>query len=349
MKIIHTDLHRLRAPTTELSGGELVAPFECPERVEHILAELARRGRHEVVGPDAYGLDPVLRVHDADYVAFLQTAWDEWRAAGNAGEAIPTCWPSRRMTRMRVPRHIDGKLGYYCLANETSISDGTWDAAYAAAQVALTGAALVMGGERAAFSLCRPPGHHAAQDMYGGYCFLNNAAIAAQSMRDAGAERVAVLDVDFHHGNGTQAIFYERADVLTLSLHGDPDEAFPHFLGGADETGAGDGAGFNVNYPMPPGTGYTVWAEALDAAMARIRAFGAEAVVVSLGVDTFERDPISFFKLTSDDFTDYGARLAGMDLPTLFVMEGGYAVAEIGVNTVNVLDGFSGHSSPGTP
>ena len=285
-------------------------------------------------------MDPILRIHDFDFITFLQDCWSEWQAEGFEGEAIATAWPSRRMTRNTPPRNIDGKIGYYCLASETSISGGTWEAALASAQVALTGAKLVQDGARTAFSLCRPPGHHAAQDMFGGYCFLNNAAIAAQSMRDAGAKRVAILDVDFHHGNGTQAIFYDRDDVLFLSLHGDPEDAFPYFLGGADETGDGAGKGFNVNYPLPPGCPYAKWAEALDDALRQIAGFAPDAVVVSLGVDTFERDPISFFKLTSDDFTDYGRRLAGMGLPTLFVMEGGYAVAEIGVNTVNVLDGF---------
>ncbi len=340
MKIIHTDRHRLRASKTELSGGELIAPHECPERVEHILAELRKRGHTDIVEPDDWGMGPILRVHDADFVDFLQTCWAEWKADGNAGEAIATTWPSRRMPRMKVPRHIDGKLGYYCLASETSISEGTWEAAYAAAQVAVTGAKAVKRGERAAFALCRPPGHHAAQDMFGGYCFLNNAAIAAQSFRDAGAIRVAVLDVDFHHGNGTQAIFYDRDDVFFLSIHGDPDDAFPHFLGGMDETGEGRGDGFNANYPLPPGCPYDKWSEALDDALTRIMMYSPDALVISLGVDTFERDPISFFKLTSDDFTDYGRKLGKLGLPTLFVMEGGYAVAEIGVNTVNVLEGF---------
>lgn len=340
MKTVHTEKHRLRASKTELSGGVFVTPFECPERVEHITAELTRRGHTDLIEPHDFGLDPILRVHDADYVTFLQTCWTEWQAEGFEGEALATAWPSRRMTRNQPPRNIDGKIGYYCLASETSISGGTWEAAGAAAQVALTGAKVIQNGERAAFSLCRPPGHHAAQDMFGGYCFLNNAAIAAQSLRDAGASRVAVLDVDFHHGNGTQAIFYDRADVMFLSLHGDPDDAFPYFLGGADETGEGDGQGFNVNYPLPPGCPYSKWAEALDDAIAKIAVYAPDALVISLGTDTFERDPISFFKLTSDDFTDYGRRLARLDLPTLFVMEGGYAVAEIGVNTVNVLDGF---------
>lgn len=342
MQIIHTEKHHLRASKTELTGGVLVTPYECPERVAHILAELDRRGHSAPVEPEEFGMEPILRVHDGAYVEFLRTCWQEWQAAGMAGEAIATSWPSRRMTRSIPPRDIDGRIGYYCLASETSISGGTYDAAVAAAQVALTGAKRVQDGARAAFSLCRPPGHHAAQDMFGGYCFLNNAAIAAQALRDGGAERVAVLDVDFHHGNGTQAIFYDRSDVLFLSIHGDPMDAFPYFLGGADEVGEGAGQGFNANYPLPPGCPYSIWSEALDHALERVAAFGADALVVSLGVDTFERDPISFFKLTSDDFSRYGARLAQAGLPTLFVMEGGYAVAEIGVNTVNVLEGFEG-------
>jgi acetoin utilization deacetylase AcuC-like enzyme len=342
VQIVHTEKHRLRDARSELCGGELVAPFEKPARVEMILARIAEVGAGPVAAPAEHGLGPAERVHDRAYLDFLATAWTRWTAAGYAGEAIPTSWPSRRMPRMVAPNEIDGALGFYALAGETSISEGTWEAAQAASDVAVTAADLVLGGERAAFALCRPPGHHAAQDMYGGYCFLNNAAIAAQRLRDGGAARVAVLDVDFHHGNGTQAIFYDRADVLFLSLHGDPMEAFPYYLGGADETGAGAGAGFTVNYPLPRETPYAAWAEALDDALRRIADFRADALVVSLGVDTFKLDPISFFRLESADFTDYGARIAALGLPTLFVMEGGYAVEEVGVNTVNVLTGFEG-------
>ncbi|MEM6933396.1 MAG: histone deacetylase family protein [Pseudomonadota bacterium] len=340
MITVQTDRHRLRASKTELCGGRLIPPFECPERVDHILHRIGETGLGEIREPEAHGLDPVRRIHDADYLGFLETCWDDWVASGYEGEAIATCWPSRRMTRSTPPREIDGRIGYYCLASETSISAGTWEAAQAAADVALTAQGLVAGGARSAFALCRPPGHHAAQDMFGGYCFLNNSAIAAQAFRDCGAERVAVLDVDFHHGNGTQAIFYDRADVLTISLHGDPEDAFPHFLGGADETGEGPGESFNLNLPMGPDTPYPVWREALEAALDRIGTYRPDALVVPLGVDTFKDDPISFFRLESSDFTDYGRAIAGLGLPTLFVMEGGYAVAEIGINTVNVLAGF---------
>ena len=340
MKTVYTERHKLRDSKSELYGGQIVPPFECPIRAEYIVERVREVGLGEVIGPDAFGLDPVLRIHDAGLVKFLETCWADWQAEGFKGEAMPTSWPSRAMNRVRPPRNIDGLVGYYALAGETAINGGTWEAACAAADVALTGQRLVAAGARAAFALCRPPGHHAAHDMYGGYCFINNAAIAAQAFLDGGASRVAILDVDFHHGNGTQEIFYSRDDVLFLSLHGDPQDAFPYFLGYADETGAGRGEGFNVNYPLLPGTPFDKWGAALEDACNRVAAYAPDALVVSLGVDTFEKDPISFFKLKSDDFTRYGERIAKLGLPTLFVMEGGYAVAEVGINTVNVLEGF---------
>jgi acetoin utilization deacetylase AcuC-like enzyme len=191
-------------------------------------------------------------------------------------------------------------------------------------------------------ALTRPPGHHAGTDCFGGYCFLNNAALAAQALRDAGAARVAVLDVDYHHGNGTQSIFYRRADVFTASIHGDPTTEYPFYLGYADETGEGDGEGFNLNLPLPAGTGFDAWRQALRSAIDAVRRFGAQALVVPLGVDTFEGDPISRFTLRSEDYFEVGRLLASLELPTVFTMEGGYAVAEVGVNVVNVLEGFVG-------
>ncbi len=342
MLTVYSDRHRLRDAKMEIHGGEIVAPFECPRRAEIILERVKYVGLGDVVEPKDYDLDPVLKVHDAGYVEFLSTCFEDWRAAGMKGEAIPICWPGRTMNSPHIPQMIEGKIGYYALASETTISEGTWEAALAAKDVALTATDHVLSGNRSAFALCRPPGHHAAMDQFGGYCFLNNAAIAAQYARDNGAARVAVLDIDFHHGNGTQNIFSRRSDVLFLSIHGDPSHAFPHFLGYADETGEGEGEGFTVNYPLAPGTPYSDWKKALIEAGDRIRDFAADLLVVSIGVDTYEGDPISFFKLTSDDFTDCGAYLAGLDLPTVFVMEGGYAVEEIGINTVNLLQGFDG-------
>jgi len=331
--------HLLRSPRTELYGGELVRPHESPQRAQIVLERIQSQRIGQVIAPTSFGAAPLLRVHDREYIEFLEQAWNEWVAAGNRGEAIPDCWPARRMMQRR-PNSITGKLGYYAMAGETSISHGTWEAARAAADVALTGASQIKEGARAAFALCRPPGHHAARDLYGGYCFLNNAAIAAQYLRDTGAARVAILDVDFHHGNGTQDIFYDRADVLYISLHGDPAEAFPYFSGFADETGTGAGAGFTLNLPLPPGTEFGAWQDALRAALRRIENFRADALVVSLGVDTFAADPISFFRLQSADFSTYGRMIGACGLPTLFVLEGGYAVDEIGVNVVNVLTGF---------
>jgi len=239
MITIYTEDHKLRDAKSELCGGQLIGPHERPSRAEFIIARVHETGLGAVRSPTEFGLDPVLRVHDAGFVSFLERAWSLWAAEGHGGEAIATCWPARRMAQ-RAPEHIDGLLGYYSLAAETSISPGTWEATRTSANVALTGAELIRAGTHAAFSLCRPPGHHAASDMYGGYCFLNN---AAQYLKDQGASRVAILDVDYHHGNGTQDIFYTRDEVLFVSLHCDPSWEFPHFLGYADETGAGAGDG----------------------------------------------------------------------------------------------------------
>lgn len=192
----------------------------------------------------------------------------------------------------------------------------------------------------AAFGLCRPPGHHAGADFFGGYCFLNNAAIAAEWLRDNGAGRVAILDVDYHHGNGTQSIFYDRSDVMFLSIHADPMDEYPYFLGHADETGARAGTGFNQNWPLPLGTGWQEYAPALDDACRWITVFKPDVVVVSLGLDCFEEDPISGFKFTSEDFLRLGQTLSRTGLPALFLMEGGYAVGALGTNCVNVLEGF---------
>jgi acetoin utilization deacetylase AcuC-like enzyme len=338
---VFTEEHLLRNAKTELYGGRLVPPHECPERAEIVIERVRTLRLGEITAPSRFGRAPVLKVHDPAFVDFLQSAWTEWVATGNQGEAIPDCWPARRMSQ-RCPAGITGKLGYYAMAGETSISEGTWEAARAAADVAVTAASHIQRGARGAFALCRPPGHHAARDLYGGYCFLNNAAIAAQYLRDRGAARVAILDVDFHHGNGTQDIFYDRADVLYVSLHGDPAHAFPYFSGYADETGVGAGTGFTMNLPLPPGSGFSAWSQALTSALDRIGRFRPDALVVSLGVDTFEKDPISFFRLKSEDFSTYGAMIGACKWPTLFVFEGGYAVAEVGVNAVNVLTGFVG-------
>ncbi|SHL06236.1 histone deacetylase family protein [Halomonas caseinilytica] len=345
MLTFHTAATQQRRARTELDGGVLVTPYECPERVDLVLEHVHASRLGEVREPDAFGLAPVLAIHDRGYVDFLAGCWDEWRSLGRQGEAIAWIWPTRTMPGEILPDHLDGRLGHYALSADTSICEGTFEAAQASKDIALSAVRHSLTTGEPAFGLCRPPGHHAATDQFGGYCFFNNAAIAAQYALDHGLGRVAVLDIDFHHGNGTQQIFYERDDVLFLSLHGDPRQCFPYFLGHAEEIGCGKGEGFNVNYPLPPGTDFAAWAGALDDALERIRAAGCELLVVSLGVDAFENDPISEFKLTSDDFTEVGRRLAGLGLPTTFLLEGGYAVEEIGINVVNVLSGFEGRAA----
>jgi acetoin utilization deacetylase AcuC-like enzyme len=340
MRIIHSEDHRLHFPQAELSGGQFVTPFERPSRVEYVLNRLKERRLTEIGAPEAVDMGPIRALLDPEYLAFLETAWNDWKAEGMAGEIIAANVPARGMHLDRIPTNIDGKVGYYCHASETAMTAGTWAAALASVSCAQTAQRIVAAGADAAFALCRPPGHHATADQYGGYCFINNAAVVAQMFRDSGAARVAILDIDFHHGNGTQNLFYDRADVLFASLHGAPQEAYPYFLGYADETGVGAGEGMNLNYPMSAGTGYGAWSGALDDAITKIRAWGAEAVVVSLGVDAFKDDPISFFRLESDDFTNAGRRIGAMRLPTVFCMEGGYAIEAVGINTVNVLEGF---------
>jgi len=338
--VIHSEEHRLQSGRSELNDGQLVPCYEKPERADIVRNRLETMGIGPIVAPESHGLAPLERIHDAGYLSFLQTAWTEWVAEHGDWDALPLNWVAPGMSRRVVPRSIDGRLGFYSFDAGTPITAGTWRAAISAADSALSGADRLRAGDRSAFALCRPPGHHAGRAFYGGYCFLNNAAIAAQSLRDGGAARVAVLDVDYHHGNGTQEILWERGDALFVSLHADPIDEFPYFCGHADETGAGAGEGANLNLPLPWGTDWAAYAEALDVAAKRIRAFAPDALVVSLGVDTYGGDPISRFTLMSEDFLRMGAALAGIGLPTLFVMEGGYAVADLGVNVANVLTGF---------
>jgi len=332
--------HRLHFGQHELIDGRFVTPFECPERMERIMQRIAEVKLGEVVEPLEFSLDPVARVHALEFIEFLRTAYSRWRQRHGDSDALPICWPSRTF-RQKPPAEIDGELSYYSFDAGTPITAGTWRAITVSVNVALTGVDILQGGQKSVFSACRPPGHHAASDIYGGYSFFNNAAVAAQAMVDGGAERVALLDVDYHHGNGSQSIFYDRADVLYVSLHGDPQQEFPYFLGYADETGTGTGEGYNRNFPMPWGTQWEGYQECLDRGLTLIQNFSPDALVVSLGVDTYEKDPISKFRLRSEDFLKIGSKIVQkIHCPCLFVMEGGYAVDEIGINVVNLLTGF---------
>ena len=339
MKLIHSPLHALHDGGMEMHRGALVPSFESPDRVDHILAAITRAG-WSVEGPRSYDDAVFAGVHDAGYLAFLRTAYEEWRSEGRDGFMLPGAFPARGMRRDRVPTGLHARLGYYAFDAGSPIVAGTWQAARAASHCALTAADLVAAGERAAYALCRPPGHHAGRGVFGGYCYLNNAALAAQRLRDAGVAKVAVLDVDYHHGNGTQEIFWDRDDVLFVSIHGDPNTEYPFYLGHADERGAGAGEGHNFNFPLPSGTDWAAYAATLETALTHVVDYAPQALVVSLGVDIFEGDPISQFRLTAADFPRLGARLAALDLPTVLVQEGGYAVAEIGDHVVGVLAAF---------
>ncbi len=342
MIVLFSSQHAQHCPVYEFFRGERVPCFETPARAEFVRGELLARG-HRLIAPTADSRRLLAMVHAERYLAFLESAWTQWLALdpSNADrQPFPSVWPVRTLRSDAEPVDFVAKLGLYSMDNGTPLSAGTWAAARAAADAAVTAAELLAGGERAAFCATRPPGHHAGFDFMGGYCFLNNAAIAAQALRAKGWGRVAVLDVDYHHGNGTQAIFYDRSDVLFVSIHGDPRTEYPFYSGYADETGAGEGLGFNRNLPLPAGTEAEAWFAALDEACALIRRQRADALVVSLGLDTFVGDPISTFKLQSGDYPRLGDRLARLGLPTVFVLEGGYAAAELGINAANVVDGF---------
>jgi acetoin utilization deacetylase AcuC-like enzyme len=344
MKTFYSPVHLQHAPKQEFERGQMHPAVEIPERAERVRAELEARKLGPFESPKEFGNEPLLRVHDPAFVNFISEAHKAWteRYGADMPDAIPSVWPSRGLREQR-DGDIESRLGSYAFDTATPITKGTWEAARTGVNVALSAAQAVMSGERAAFALARPPGHHASADVFGGYCYLNNVAIAAQFLRDAGL-RPAILDVDYHHGNGTQAIFYRRSDVLFISIHADPSFAYPHFLGFADECGEGAGEGATFNLPLPRRTQWPAYAMAMDSAFERIRRFGADILLVSLGLDTFEADPISRFKLTAEDYLRMGERIASLRLPTLFVFEGGYNIEKLGEITVNALEGFESGS-----
>lgn len=343
MRTIYSPDQLLHAPRTEFHRGELVPGFECPQRAENVLTAVRAAGL-AIEAPASFDDEQhLLRVHQPEFIEFLRTAHDQWLALGRDGDALPATWPVRGARPDRIPVELDGKLGFFSCDMATPITAGTWRTTRAAADTATSGAQLLCTGvEKTVFALCRPPGHHASRNVYGGYCYLNNAAIATQYLGDHGASRIAILDVDYHHGNGTQQIFYDRSDVLFASIHADPATDYPYFLGHDDETGIGEGTGCNVNFPLPRGTGWQSYSEALDAACQRIEDFAPDTLVLSLGVDTSENDPISAFRLNTEDYRGLGQRIARLDLPTLIVLEGGYALDDIGAHVVAVLGAFSG-------
>ena len=338
----HNPLHHLHAPAHEFFRGNRVDCFENPARADYVEQALRQAG-YELLAPDTDATGVLKKVHSQRYLDFLASAWYQWVALDPANattQPFPSVWPVRTLRSDVEPANFIAKLGLYSMDNGTPLARGTWEAAKAGADAAASAAMRISAGKPAAFCSTRPPGHHAGPDFMGGYCFLNNAAVAAQTLLDQGAKRVVVLDVDYHHGNGTQSIFYQRADVLFISIHGDPLTEYPFYLGHADERGEGAGLGFNLNLPLPAGSSVAKWFAALDAACARISQYAPDALVVSLGLDTYVGDPISQFALATEDFSTLGRRLAGLGLPTALVLEGGYAAAELGANALQVIHGF---------
>ncbi len=344
MKIFYSEEHRKHYPPFEVfDGGKRVPYLENPDRMDRILTALKKTDWAEFEAPVDFGLDPILAVHDKEYIAFLASAWTEWLASDHEAAAspethafIPATFALRRTTR--VPKTLLGKAGYYMMDLSADIVEHTYSAALVSANCALSAASAIVDGSSSVFALCRPPGHHAGKDYAGGYCFINNASVAANWLSAKG--KVALLDIDYHAGNGTQDIFYDRSDVLTISIHGDPDFEYPHFIGFADETGAGAGLGFHKNFPLPAGTDDEHYLAALDEALAMIRAFAPRYLVLSTGMDTFDGDPLGKFKVTRNGFAEIGKSIAALNLPTVVVMEGGYANEALGDNVVTLLEKF---------
>jgi acetoin utilization deacetylase AcuC-like enzyme len=322
-------------PALELHNGGWVEHVDRPSRAQAIADRLGAS-----TPATDFGIAPLAQVHAADYLEFLTVAHARWLAAGRTGDAIGYAWPVVGRRPVRLDR-IDALLGRFSYDAATPISAGTWTAAYWGAQTALSALVpLLDGTQQAAFALCRPPGHHAGRDYLGGYCYLNNAAIAARKAVDSGFARVAILDVDYHHGNGTQDIFYEDADVFYASLHGDPVTEYPFYWGHADERGAGADEGRNLNVPLPRGTTIDPYLDALDRALDAIARFDPTLVVVSFGADTYAGDPICKLALQTVDYPRVAERIAKLRRPTLIVMEGGYAVDALGDNVAAFLSGF---------
>lgn len=337
MKAVTTDLHKGHDPKRFILRGKFARGEERPERAVRLEAGL-RAGKHEFVPSQVFGQGPRLAVHSLEYLRFLEEAADEWKTLKDASdEVLGNVHPVRRQGTL--PQSITGRAGYFMQDMACGLGPETWKAASSATDVAVTAAELVIEGERAAYALCRPPGHHAYRDLAGGHCFLNNTAVAAAHLRGV-HDRVAILDIDIHHGNGTQAIFYDRADVLTVSVHADPSRFYPFFWGYAHERGEGDGEGFNLNLPIPLGSRDDAYVAAIESSLTTIKAFAPGILVVALGLDASADDPFGGAKVTAKGFRRAGETIAGLGLPTLFVQEGGYLSDRLGPNLMAALAGF---------
>ena len=348
--VVRSDRCLLHVPSAEIWVGVRTPGTELPERATRIEDALRRAG-HRVVDADGHGDDVLLRVHDPRLVEHVRTVWARWVEAGFPVEpgqdrVVPYLMPTAGMLDglpEREPVAVHAAAGRWCYDTMTLVGPGTWEAARAAVDVTLSAVDLVVGGEPLTYALARPPGHHVTKAAYGGSCYLNNAGVAAQALRDAGHERVAIVDIDAHHGNGTQALFYDRADVFYGSLHVDPGAGwFPHYAGFADETGRDAGLGANLNVPLAEGAPDEQWLAAVDLIVDAVAAHGATALVVSLGVDAAAADPESPLQVTHDGYEAAGRRLAALALPTVAVQEGGYHLDTLGDLVVVTLRGLAG-------
>jgi acetoin utilization deacetylase AcuC-like enzyme len=342
--LIASDHHLGHDPPVELHAGREIPCHESPRRATAIREALLATGDYALEAPQDHGPDPISAVHDLELLDLVEHAWTDAMADGRdpARPLVPDTFLLRGydggMALGQLPARRHDRIGTYCFDTATPIVAGTAGAARAAVDIALTAADRVLAGVPLSYGLCRPPGHHAGRNLIGGYCFFNNAAIVAQSLVDRGATRVAILDVDFHHGNGTQQIFWERGDVLYVSLHGDPGGAYPYYSGYPRERGAGAGEGATLNLPLPPGTDGDGYLAALADGLDAIRAFAPDApLVISLGFDTHHADPICDFALQTDDYVRIGSAIAALGMPVVALQEGGYAIDALGANAVAFL------------
>lgn len=338
MRVFHSALSRKHDPEQYFRGGRIVAHPETAERYDVLLGAAISAGLRPVAAGEA-DLSAIARVHTADYMAFLENAWSRRDEIPGAREELLNGHFAKPQMHRR-PTGLLGQLGYYASDTSTPIRAGTWDAVRACAAAALEAAdsALKSGS---AYALCRPPGHHAFADCAAGFCYLNNSAIAARRMADRLDGRVAVVDIDVHHGNGTQSIFYATDEVLTVSVHCDTSDYYPFYAGYADETGAGAGAGFNLNLPLPKGSGDTAVSDALDVGLALCADTGCEGLVIALGLDAGRDDPLGAFDVTADGFAQLGERIAGFGVPTALVQEGGYLCPALPTNLSAFLEAFA--------
>jgi len=341
MPVTWSEAHRLHAPETAVWIGMSIAADELPERADLIRTELEAAGA-PVVAARPHADDALLAVHDGGLVDFLRSAWKDWEDSGLAEDqprVVGYIFPTPGLLSgldPRTPEALSARTGAWCYDTMTVVARGTWTAARGAVDAALTAADLVLGGERAAYACCRPPGHHVTRSAFGGSCYLNNAAVVGQYLRDRGVERVAVLDLDAHHGNGAQAIFQNRQDVLTGSVHVDPAAGwFPHFLGFGEETRAG-----NLNVPLEPGSADDAWLAGIEQLTEAAREHRSDALVVPLGVDAAADDPNAPLAVSEAGFREAGRRLGSLGLPTVFVQEGGYVLDTVGVLVRATLEGF---------